>query len=170
MKSLLLYSICFIFPFFMHVQNSIIISVDSTTGSKIFRGTFSFDSLIKEPTFTWFNTGVSDYTPNNEMIQKLSPILNKCKLVVVMGTWCEDSHLLIPKLYKTLLACHFPFRELELIGVDREKQSVGNEREKFEIQLVPTIIVFKEGKELGRIVETIKTSIESDLLKLVVGH
>ncbi|MBS1781616.1 MAG: thioredoxin family protein [Bacteroidetes bacterium] len=170
MESLLLYSIYIFLPFAMFAQNSLIVSVDSQNGSKIFSGTFTFDSLIKEPTFNWFKEGVSEYIPSKTIIQTLTPILNDCKLVVVMGTWCDDSHYLIPKLYKTLLSCHFPLKELELIGVDREKQSLGKERQKFGIQLVPTVIVFKEGKELGRIVETVKTSIESDLLQLVNRH
>lgn len=36
--------------------------------------------------------------------------------------------------------------------------------------MFPTIIVIKDGVELGRIVETTKTTIESDLLKIIDGN
>jgi hypothetical protein len=57
-----------------------------------------------------------------------------------------------------------------MYGVDRNKKSNNKEEEAYKIINVPTIIVMKDGVELGRIVETTKTSIESDLLKIVEAN
>ncbi|MEJ2614863.1 MAG: hypothetical protein P8Z35_07895 [Ignavibacteriaceae bacterium] len=37
------------------------------------------------------------------------------------------------------------------------------------IELVPTIIFYKDEKELGRIVETPNDSLEKDILKILTG-
>lgn len=48
------------------------------------------------------------------------------QLLVFMGTWCEDSHFIIPKLYSLLDAASFPASHITLIGVDREKKTLSN--------------------------------------------
>ncbi len=40
-----------------------------------------------------------------------------------------------------------------LVGVDYSKKAIGNLAEAFNIQRVPTFIVLKDGKEVGRVVE-----------------
>jgi thiol-disulfide isomerase/thioredoxin len=70
-----------------------------------------------------------------------------------MGTWCEDSHFIIPQLLALLDSAKFPTEKCSLIGVDRNKKTVGRLSEALNVTLVPTILVFKNGKELGRVVE-----------------
>lgn len=48
-------------------------------------------------------------------------------------------------------------KDISFIGVSREKKSLGNLTAAFNIINVPTIIVMKEGKEVGRVVEYGKT-------------
>ena len=43
----------------------------------------------------------------------------------------------------------------------------SNEAEGLRIELVPTIIFYKDGSEIGRIVETPVESMEKDLLKII---
>jgi thiol-disulfide isomerase/thioredoxin len=70
-----------------------------------------------------------------------------------MGTWCEDSQDIIPKLYSLTDAAGFPQDRITLIGVDRKKTTLSHLTEALGIINVPTIIVMKNGKEQGRIVE-----------------
>ena len=46
---------------------------------------------------------------------------------------------------------------ITLYGVNRSKNSLGNIAKAFNITLVPTIIIMKDGKEIGRVVEYGKT-------------
>jgi hypothetical protein len=55
-----------------------------------------------------------------------------------------------------------------LIGVNREKQGLSDEAEELDIEFVPTIIFYKDGSEIGRIVETPAESLEKDLLKILL--
>jgi type I restriction enzyme S subunit len=57
---------------------------------------------------------------------------------------------------------------LRLIGVDRAKVAPGLS-EAAELRYVPTIIVRRDGTEVGRIVETATRGIEQDLLDLLTG-
>ena len=50
-----------------------------------------------------------------------------------------------------------PDSVISFFGVNRQKKSLGNIAEAFGITNVPTIIVMKDGKELGRVVEYGKT-------------
>jgi len=70
-----------------------------------------------------------------------------------MGTWCEDSQNIIPKFYSLLEAAAFSQDRVTLIGVDRQKKTYSHLAEALNITNVPTIIVMKSGKEMGRVVE-----------------
>jgi thiol-disulfide isomerase/thioredoxin len=70
-----------------------------------------------------------------------------------MGTWCEDSHFIIPKLYSLVNTAGFPENKVTLIGVDRKKNTFSDLTGAFAIKNVPTILVMKNGQELGRVVE-----------------
>ena len=63
-------------------------------------------------------------------------------------------------------ALHIPEERINLIGVDREKQS-SVDLSQLNIEYVPTFIVFYKGKELGRIIENPRISLEADLLQLL---
>jgi thiol-disulfide isomerase/thioredoxin len=70
-----------------------------------------------------------------------------------MGTWCEDSHYIIPKFYTLTDAAGFSNDRITLIGVDRSKKTLSHLTEALNIKNVPTIMVMKNGKEIGRVVE-----------------
>jgi hypothetical protein len=70
-----------------------------------------------------------------------------------MGTWCEDSHFVIPKLFFLLDKAGFSRDRVSLLGVDRDKKTLGYLSEALHVTNVPTIIVMKNGKEAGRVVE-----------------
>ena len=68
----------------------------------------------------------------------------------------------IPSLfYLSFLNCRkqsgIPDDAITMFGVNRAKTSLGNIAKAFNVTLVPTIIVMKDGKEIGRVVEYGKT-------------
>jgi hypothetical protein len=147
-------------------QYSYDIVKDSQSSQTIFKGKCSFDDLNDEASFDWLKLGMNEYNPNNDALTILKKQLPGCEIVIFMGTWCDDTHALLPKLYKTMTLSHC-FTNYTMYGVDRAKHSNNKEDEKYKIVNVPTIIVLKNGTEIGRIVETAKESIEQDLVKIV---
>jgi hypothetical protein len=114
--------------------------------------------------FKWFKNNYASYKPAMSVVDELATF-KKCSLLVILGTWCSDSHELVPQLYKVIDLAGWP--QPELIGVDRKKQCSTIDIKPLHIEYVPVIVVFEKGKELGRIVETTKNSIEEDLLEIL---
>jgi thiol-disulfide isomerase/thioredoxin len=87
-----------------------------------------------------------------------------------MGTWCEDSHFIIPRLFELSEASGFSNDKITLIGTDRYKKTLSHLSEALNVNNVPTIMIMKKGKELGRIIEYGKTGMfEKDLIEIITG-
>ncbi|MGC4058856.1 MAG: thioredoxin family protein [Chitinophagaceae bacterium] len=141
------------------------ITKDQNTGQTMYVGRCTFDDLNDEASFSWLTTSSNSYNPDPLVVEELKKNLPSCNLVIFMGTWCEDTQNLLPKLYKTMLLAHC-FTNYNMYAVDRNKVSKENEQQAYGVTMVPTIIVTKNGKELGRIVENAKTTVEADLLRI----
>ena len=79
----------------------------------------------------------------------------------------DDSQNLVPKLAKTLEAARFPMKQFVMYGVDRAKQTGGIESKLYDVKRVPTIVVYKGNVEAGRIVESVKRNVETDLAQII---
>jgi hypothetical protein len=51
--------------------------------------------------------------------------------------------------------------------LNRQKKSPGGQEEGLNILKVPTIIVYRNGQEIGRIIEVVTRNIEADLLDII---
>ena len=136
-------------------------------GATVYKGQFTFDDLRKEPSFGWFQRGAEAYKADTNAIKYLKKELPNYTIVVLMGTWCDDSQNLIPKLYKTLELTAYPMDKYAMFGVDRAKEAKYIEHKLYKVERVPTIILYKKNMEIGRIVESVKRSIEVDLVQLI---
>jgi thiol-disulfide isomerase/thioredoxin len=96
---------------------------------------------------------ISKATPNTTALENLKKNKDTIQILCFMGTWCEDSQNIIPKFYSLLDAAGFSPDRVTLIGVDRKKKTLSHLCEALNIINVPTIIVTKNGKEIGRVVE-----------------
>lgn len=143
------------------------ISKDEKSGDLVYNGPITFEDLNGEPTFTWLKSGMDEYKPEERYTEHLRGHLKDYKMVIFMGTWCDDSHYLIPKLEKVLLTIGYPLIQLTMYGVDRAKKTKDNSNERSKITLVPTIILFRDDKEVGRITETVQRTVESDLSAII---
>jgi len=126
---------------------------------KSLKGIISREILLADTSFHWYAENLKGYTPNATGLERLKKNKDTIQLLTFMGTWCEDSQNIIPKFYSFLDAAGFSNDRVTLIGVDRQKQTLGHLAETLDIKNVPTIIVFKNGKEMGRVVEYGKTGL-----------
>lgn len=120
---------------------------------KSLKGIISRQVLLADTSFKWYAEGLKGFTVRTDAREALEKNKDSIRLLVFIGTWCEDSHFIIPKLYATADAAGFPDKNISLIGVDRNKTTLGNLTETLNVKNVPTIIVLKNGVETGRIVE-----------------
>lgn len=122
-------------------------------GEKTIKGHFTRKLLETDTAFTWYASTYKNYKARPDALENIQKQKDSIEIVAFMGTWCEDSHFIIPQLLALLDSAKFPTEKCSLIGVDRNKKTVGRLSEALNVTLVPTILVFKNGKELGRIVE-----------------
>lgn len=113
---------------------------------------------------SWFKQNYNSYKPSMSVIHELAAF-NKCSLLVVLGTWCTDSHELIPQLFK--IVDLMGWEDFEIIAVDKKKQCSTFDITPLAIEYVPVIFVFQNKKTKGKIVETTMKSIEEDLRDLL---
>ncbi|MCX3266410.1 MAG: thioredoxin family protein [Pedobacter agri] len=107
------------------------------------------------------------YVPDAATMIELKKLVKKEKIKIVFGTWCGDSKVNVPNFFKVLDNLQFKEKNVEIIAVDGAKKAENGIIDGLNIQRVPTFIVFdKKGKELGRIVEHPKTTLEGDLLAI----
>ncbi len=109
----------------------------------------------------------ASYTPDSATVAALKPLTTGLKVTIVMGTWCVDSKLQVPQFYKLTDQLGIAEKDITLICVDGQKKAENGLIDNLSIERVPTFIFFKEGKELGRIVESPKETLEKDAYELL---
>jgi hypothetical protein len=141
---------------------------DFSDPSTFILGYFSMNKLLLPPYSSWYTSGYDDYKYNNDAVDRLKEIgKSDLSVNVIMGTWCSDSRREVPRLLRVLNTCNFPQDKIQLIGVDKEKNSPIANFDSYNIQKVPTIIFYKNNIELGRIIETPATSLEQDMVNIL---
>lgn len=108
--------------------------------------------------------------PDAAAAQALAQVEPGAEVTVFLGTWCGDSRREVPRLWSAIDAAGgmVPFK-VTYIGVDREKKDPAGQAAKSDIRYVPTFIVVRDGREVGRIVESSPHGVEADLLALLTG-
>ncbi|AKF10227.1 hypothetical protein DB32_007376 [Sandaracinus amylolyticus] len=88
---------------------------------------------------------------------------------VYLGTWCGDSRREITRLFRALEVAPEPHPfTISFVGVDRAKRAPELPAD-LGLRYVPTIVVRRDGAEVGRIVESAPRGIERELLDLLSG-
>ncbi len=123
----------------------------------ILNGIISKYILQNDASFNWYNSSSSSYTPDIRIVNALEAAKANVQFIIFGGTWCEDTQFILPKFFKLQEQSGIPDNSISFFGVDRKKKTLSNFADAFKITNVPTIILMKDGKEIGRIVEYGKT-------------
>jgi hypothetical protein len=129
------------------------------------------EQFSKPPHSEWFLKGYDAYVPEQEVIEKIKQAKkDDLSIQIVMGTWCPDSRREVPRFMKILDLLNFPVANVTIIGVDNSKQAPVGGYDKLEIERVPTFIFLRNKVEAGRIIENPVTSLEQDMLNILVRN
>lgn len=110
----------------------------------------------------------TEYSCDSGIIEALRSKTDKVTSIdVYFAFWCGDSENNVPPFMKILDKTGFPGIEVNYFIVDRKKPGEKFYFEKLNVERVPIFIFFKEGKEIGRIIENPKKTLEEDLLEIV---
>jgi len=171
MKSILL-TFIFLGASFMNAQN---INKEITTGkSPYLLGKINKEGLTSANYNGWFTKNYDNYQPDETVLRNIANTLKDYEILLFMGTWCGDSKREVPRFYKILELSDYPMEQLTAVALssqaDMYKQSPEHEEKGLNIHRVPTFILYKNGKEVNRIVEEPVESLEKDIQKIVSAN
>jgi thiol-disulfide isomerase/thioredoxin len=143
-------------------------------GNLILLGKCTRERLAQPPFDVWYTKNFDSYTVDSSTANQIKPLLKNKRFLLFMGTWCGDSRREVPRIYKILDYCKVKPSQIQLITLNNSdtayKQSPGHEEQGLNIRRVPTLLIFENQREVGRVVESPVTSLEKDLLAIVTGQ
>jgi hypothetical protein len=105
------------------------------------------------------------------VLQTLKSSKDSLSFLVFGGTWCHDTQFILPKFFSLTDAAGISQDKITLLGVDRSKKTIQHLAENFSVVNVPTIIVLKGGREIGRVVEYGNSGMfDKDLGEIISGQ
>jgi thiol-disulfide isomerase/thioredoxin len=138
------------------------------SGNKVLKGFLTKQELATDSSFTWFAQNQQGYTPDANALQLLKNNRDSINIIAFGGTWCGDTKYILPKFFVLADAAGLSPDRVTLLGVDHSKKTIQHLSEVFGITNVPTIIVMKNGKEVGRVVEYGHTGLfDKDLAEIL---
>jgi thiol-disulfide isomerase/thioredoxin len=141
--------------------------IDEKSGKPMLVGEITREAFKDTSYSWWFNSEYEMYKPDSPVLDSIKQKLESFEITMVVGTWCSDSRREMPRFFKILDSLKFPSGKIKLIAVDRDKKDLTGEAEKLSIELVPTFIFYREGKELGRITEAPVETLEKDMNRIL---
>ncbi len=147
------------------------LEIKNESGQLILAGHGSH-SVLQQPNYkAWYDQSYNAYMDDAAMVAQLKPLLAKKSIEIFLGSWCGDSKREVPRMLKILQHADMDTANVSLIFVDNStqnyKQSPQHEEKDKNIHHVPTFIVYDGSKEMGRIIESPKMSLEKDLLTIL---
>jgi hypothetical protein len=116
---------------------------------------------------------VAESHPDAQAAKALLQVPPGGEVLVFLGTWCGDSRREVSRFWRALddagaAGAELPFT-LRYVGVSEDKRQPAPEVAEFGLRYMPTFVVRRGGKEVGRVVEISPGGIEVDLLALLGG-
>lgn len=117
--------------------------------------------------FPVYERRAAAYSPAPEAVQVVANTGAETEVLAFFGTWCSTCQEELPAVLATLDAAANPKIELRLIAVDEDLVEPVDLLTEYSVQDIPTLIVTRGGREIGRIIEEPKTTIEGDLARII---
>ncbi len=109
--------------------------------------------LQNDSNFKWYAASHAGYVPDTSALRSMEASKSNVQYIIFGGTWCSDTQFVLPKFFKLQEQSGVADKDISFFAMDRTKKTIGNVGDAFRITNVPTIIVMKEGREVGRVVE-----------------
>ena len=132
-------------------------------------------SQLEQPPFKeWYQREYAAYVPDAVVKDSLRSLAGGYRYELFFGTWCGDSRREVPRIMKLMDQLQVKASAITIIGVGNRdtlyKQSPAHEESGKHIYRVPTLNIYKNGKEVGRITETPVQSWEKDMMEIMQGR
>ena len=137
----------------------------SPSNEQVLLGKFSAEQLLER--LEEYKARVILYEPDPEATRHLQSYNKPLTIEVFFGSWCPDCREHLPPFIKVIQEAANPNISTIFIGVSRDKKEPARLLQGKGVEFVPTFIVYRDGDEIGRIVEHPLISIEHDLIAIL---
>ncbi|SDZ87179.1 thioredoxin domain-containing protein [Pedobacter hartonius] len=128
----------------------------------------SRDSILSIPEMREkYDTEYTAYIPGLEIAEQLKTLLENVQIIIVLGTWCADSRLQVPRFFKITDSTGIAEDSIQLICINETKKTEDGLTDLLNIVSVPTFIFMEGDKELGRIIESPTGTLENDMIEIL---
>jgi thiol-disulfide isomerase/thioredoxin len=127
----------------------------------------------KEQIFDFFSANpkhqanVGLYVPDKDILGRISDRTAKLEIKIFSANWCPDCKIQVPSFFSVILGLDSDDFGLEIIEVNRNKMDEQGFVKTMKVFAIPTFIFFRNGEELGRIIERPKGKMEEDILRIL---
>ncbi|MDU0113295.1 thioredoxin family protein [Psychrosphaera aquimarina] len=158
MKITHFFKIALIFCFFL------ISNISLAEDSKYYVGEISAPDILSS--FPTFASHIDDVSYNDAQLNKLANLTGDIQIKVFFGQWCHDSAREVPRIITMLNQVNNANISAWFYGLDTSKSDPLMLAQKHDIKKTPTIIVYQNGVELGRILEFPQLDWATDISRL----
>ncbi len=128
-------------------------------------GKFSPDEVVdKTPSYA---VAMAKYQPDPQGISYLKSCPSQVEIEAYFGSWCHVCKQYLPQFLRTIKDSANPNLHVTMFGLSREFGKDDTLRKDKGVNGIPCIILYKEGREIGRIEGPPKQSYEKDLSGLI---
>jgi hypothetical protein len=142
------------------------VAMDSISHEKILIGRVERTAFQDS---SWYKENYDLYTPRPKLVAQIDTYGVHDSVCIVFGSWCSDSHMWVPMFLRvvdsTILAQHVAFIAVPRSAGWRDQLTPG-----LNIEKVPTFIFYRDGKEIGRIVEEPEGDLSDSIVKILKGN
>lgn len=114
-----------------------------------------------------YKSSVGLYTLEKNVIDSIRANLEDLEIKVFYGEWCPDCRLELPRFISVIKALDTEDIEMEFIELNRNMDDGLGKAYEMNVLAVPTFIFLRDGKEIGRIIERPRVSMEWDFAEIV---
>ena len=140
----------------------------SCSGGPVLTGRITRAALDAIP--GWGAPGAEGYTPDLAAIATIRRHAATLEVLAFVGTWCPDCHRDTPRLLKIADEAGLPSSRITIYGLDRSKTDSEGLVEQWNIVRLPTFILIRDGRELGRVIERPKSTLEQDIAQILTSQ
>lgn len=154
---------------FLSAQGTNKIVKDEESGKPMLIGHCTRAAFADTSFSGWFNSEYKMYLPDSVTVREIEYNLNDVKTTIIMGTWCSDSREQVPHFLKVMDEAGYAENDITMICVNHDKKDSSGSVDSLNVELVPTFIFYRGGKEIGRIIETPQQTMEEDIYTVLKG-
>ena len=145
----------------------ILYSCNENLNYDIVDGQVDKDYLFNSNNTKWFPYNYNSYITDTFLSENNFDNIDNYTIELYMGVKCHDSEREVPRLIKILDEINFLDNKLKIYLLKQNKTSDSGFEKGKNITNTPTIIFYKNSKEINRIVEFPVETLERDIYKII---